>query len=188
MHYKIGLITEFKPSENEIAKIMEPYNYEKSGHRKKPFTWDYWVIGGSYGGILHHVIDAKNKTVFGGQAMYAFDSILDNITVGLINSIQKSNYNRAHGVPYISPYDVCQLIMDDDGEFIRCDGAYIKTIGNLDKLTVYGLIDINGDAIVKERWNRKDWDDTEGYAERCKEILAEAKEKNQYLTILDIHD
>lgn len=70
MHYCIHLLTKHLPTEKEIEKIMEPYNWDSvddedtdDGKKKieyPVFTWDWYQIGGRYSACLKLKVDGDD--------------------------------------------------------------------------------------------------------------------------------
>ena len=76
MHYCIALITKEFPSDEVIQKKLAPYNWDTCFNKYEEyeeipketswprFTWDWYVIGGRYGGLIKLKISEENKDVY----------------------------------------------------------------------------------------------------------------------------
>lgn len=180
MHYCIHLITKELPTEEEISKIMKPYNDDMvEDYNDCPFSWDYWVIGGRYGGGIKLRINEEDEEYRWqfcshkpreGKLFYS--SILKQIRY----SFPELRNSEEDWYQYLGYLDNCLYV----------DGAKIKDILNLKDLGCYICIDVNQNVIVRETWDGEHFITNQSFDEEYKRILEESKD--YFLTILDVHD
>lgn len=180
MHYCIHLITRELPTEEEISKIMEPYNDDMvEDYHDVPFSWDNWVIGGRYGGRIKLRIDEEDEEYrwrFYSQKPREGRLFYSSILKQIRHSFPILRNPEENWYQYLGYQDNCLYV----------DGAKIKDILNLEDLRCYVCIDVNQNVIVEETWDGKDFITNQSFDAEYKRILEESKD--YFLTILDIHD
>ena len=208
MHYCLTLITKELPSEEEIGLALERFNEEEiykdiedeNGNitclydgltkqekmEKYPFTWDWWQVGGRYGGRIkykiqeddykfynHNICNKKFKSQF-------FDDIQKYYQSPFGRSIKTNEIDECDFVQYLGLCD----------DFIYCDGAKIQDIQNIEHIKDdfgYCIYDsINDIAYARKVWNGDTYIETENYAEKVRNIIE--NNADGFLTIIDIHN
>lgn len=192
MHYRIHLFTKELPTEDQIQDIMAPYyddavygdSDDESRTTEKDIVYpaimlDYFTIGGRYCGQLKLKMDNDNeeyewnyyaKTPREGRLFHS--SLLKKIREEFKRSWDK---REEEWYGYMG-----------DGSYILVDGARICDILNIDEITCYGFVDINGQAYSCESWNGSEFEEHPHFENLYKQKLNEYKD--YFLTVLDIHD
>lgn len=180
MHYCVHLITRELPTEEEISKIMKPYNNDMvEDYGDVPFSWDYWVIGGRYGGRIKLRIDEEDE-----EYRWQFYSQEPREGRLFYSSILKQIRYSFPGLRNSEEYWYQYLGYQD--KYLYVDGARIKDILNFEDLGCFICIDINQNVIARETWNGENFITNQSFDAEYKRILEESKD--YFLTILDIHD
>lgn len=180
MHYCVHLITKTLPTEKEIGEIMKPYEDDNvEDLSSSVFTWDWWVIGGRYGGRIKLKVDMEDEEY--RWKFYSSEPREGRLFHSLLLAEIRERFPRYRGEEedwfvYLGARD----------NYLCVDGAKIKDIINLENLDCYICIDVDGKAIARERWNGEDFIKDQDFDKKYEEILE--KSKDYFLTVLDIHD
>jgi hypothetical protein len=173
---------------------MEPFNEEKyfdevceeneENIEKPKLLWDYYIIGGRYCGLLKLKVETEKENEYDWNYLVSFNkgprcgrlfhsSILKHL-------LEKKSY-------YTVEEDYFNYMGFRDG-FLYVDGAKISDIININNISCFGFIDIDGEPYVREEWDSKNSKFIENinFDEEYKNKLKEYS--NYYLTVLDIHD
>lgn len=189
MHYCIHLFTEELPNEAQIEEILSPFNSEtvysddENAPKEYPaFTWDYFMIGGRYGGKLQLRIDAEDD-----EYNWKFYAREGEQREGRLFHSSLLKKIREKFVFYESREEDWLGYLGD-GSFIYVDGAKIKDILNTSELGCFGFVDIDGTAYSRERWlgSGKGFEKYDDFDERYQQTLKDRSDC--FLTVLDIHD
>jgi len=166
---------------------MEPFNWEKLEFEEDEligqyptFTYDYYTVGGRYGGGLKLKVDENDEIYRWG--FYAKEPRNGRLFLSKILSVMeedikpKFRFKEENYFSYMGIYD----------GFIYVDGAWAKDILNYHELQPYICIDLDGKAIARQSWDGENFIEDEAYEEKYKAIL----ERNQesFVTVLAIHD
>lgn len=186
MHYCALLFTKKFPTEEEISEIMRPYDeeffeYDKNGDiigGHPVFQYDYYSIGGRYGGELKLKIDYNNK--YYNWDYYSKEPRNERLFYSKLLSKIKSKSN------FLFSEEDCFLYMGALDGFIYVDGARVDDLLNFDDLSCYICIDSNGNAIARETWNGHDFVEDEQFDEKFEVIKKNSK--GMFVTVLDLHD
>jgi len=191
MHYPIYIFTKEFPTDEVIEKVLAPYNddadpdlYTYPGVRPD-IQWDWFIIGGRYGGFLKIRCDKDD------DEFYQWMMLGGERRAGrLFRSSLLENYSTAFRRRFTSSEEVCAFLYCGyrDG-YIFADGAKVSDLVNFDELTHmgYGFIDpANNEDSSHEYFINGKFVENERYDEQ----LAAAMERNKdgYLTVVDIHD
>ena len=185
MHYCIHLFTKELPTETEINDILSPFNSEEvfkddEEQTEYPaFTWDYFLIGGRYGGALKLKIQTEEDDE------YRWRFYERNPREGRLFHSSLLRKIRERFVDYESREEDWLRYMGD-ASFIYCDGAKIKDLVSKDTLGCYGFVDIDGTAYAREQWTGNGFIKHDDFDERYQKTLNERSDC--FLTVLDIHD
>jgi len=193
MHCCVYLFTKELPNDEQIQKIMEPYSEYNPDQVCSDISWDSWIVGGRYGGLLKLRCSEEDEkyewnyyinTPRGGRlfrcdfletllriyrdrpipisGFYSFNSIEDNF---LIHSGMRDGY-------------------------IYIDGCKISDLYNSEELIDHGygfIDDAFGMQSTREHWDRETLSFT-GNPEYESELkTAFDRNKDGYITILDLH-
>lgn len=194
MHYCIHLLTKQLPTEKEIEKIMEPYNWdsiddEDTGDGKKKieypaFTWDWYQIGGRYSAYLKLKVDGDDLE---NREHYNWGYLENNPRNGrLFHSALLSELKRNAKVPFAYTEESYFPNMGYRDGYILVDGARQKDILNLEDLGCFGCILPDGSAIARESWTGNGFVEDDKFEEKYKKAVAD--NMDGFLTVLDIHD
>lgn len=191
MHYSLLVLTEKLPTKKDLDKILAPYNDDKLYDEKNdttlvdtltseemlskfPFTWDWYQIGGRYGGNIKYKMDADDYKYYNHNLNHKkfISTFFDNL--------QKKDtfFDECNYAQYLGTHD----------NIIYCDGAYIKSIKNIKALKDFGcyIIDKNKKVFYREAWNGNEFIKNKNYSNELVKILDE--QGDCFLTILDIHN
>lgn len=188
MHYCVMLITKSIPNYTEIEKIMSKYSWDNIQHDENDtiigelpvFTYDWYVIGGRYGGVIKLKVDDSDKEYQWGY--YAREDRNNRLFISsILNDLKESlkpvwKYSEEKFLLYMGYRD----------NILRVDGAKIKDIANRDELGCYICIKPDGEAVARSIWNGKGFVDNENFNEEFKQIIND--NMDGFLTVLDIHD
>lgn len=193
MHYSVLVLTEKLPTKEELDKILSPYNDEELDKidslltqqeriEKFPFNWDYYQIGGRYGGNIKYKIKDDDYKFYNHNLNHIkfisalFDKLRDNYKDRM--SFFEGKLEECDFIQYLGIHD----------NIIYCDGTYIKNIENIEKLKDFGcyIIDKNKNVFFREAWNGSEFIKNKNYSNELSKILEE--QSDCFLTIIDIHD
>jgi hypothetical protein len=190
MHYCIHVFTVGCPSEKQLNNIMAPYNeneyYSDETDTVEPpiFMWDWWQMGGRYGGNLKLKVDPEDE-----NSRYEWRFVPREKRNGRV--FWSSLLNKIKDVHDSSAWTECELFAHlgfNDG-YIRVDGAYVCDILNRDDLGCWGFIDDCGTAFVREYWNGEHFEENEDFDDQYTAMLKKAAaDPAMFLTVIDIHD
>ncbi len=172
--------TESKETEKEIDEIMKPYKDDNvEDLSSSVFTWDYWVIGGRYGGRIKLKVDMEDEEY--GWKFYSSEPREGRLFHSLLLAEIRKRFPR-----YRSEEEDWFVYLGVRDNYLCVDGAKIKDIINLEELGCYVCIDTDGKAIARESWNGENFIEDKDFDKKYEEILS--KSKDYFLTTLDIHD
>lgn len=170
MHYKGHLVTKKIPTENEISEILEKYREDLD--KIQEFAWDWYQIGGRYGGEIKIQFDYKNEDnmfLFRKRNhKYFISNILDEIEE------KGKPYEELDYLMYMGMYD----------NLLYVDGGYYNDMIDFEIDDCYLVIDDNETLYVREKWNGKDFIKQNDFDEKVKKIDL----KDKFITIIDFHD
>ena len=193
MHYCCYLYTREFPTDDVIAAALKPFNseeyYSSEGEEVEcpVFTWDYWLVGGRYGGKL--LLDCSSEKYEAGflsrtkRAGRLFRSaLLERAAYGIMDCSLEDCQNKIHeayAMNYCGAYE---------GE-LRVDGAWIPDMTNFDEISdwCFCAVDADGTAYAREIWNGEKYIDAEDFDTTLKKI-AENNRRDCFLTVIDLHD
>ena len=180
MHYCVLVFTEKLPNDEEMSRILAPFEEKEheDGTDLPIFEWDWWQIGGRYGGLLKLKMD-------------------DSFNFYAKESREGRQFISAHMRTFLKGVPEClqPLRCDDalcymgarDG-FIYCDGAKVSALIDFETTNGFVAIDTDGTAIARESYDRrkKKFIKNENYDA---EVSAMKKRNaDNFVTIIDIHD
>lgn len=173
MHYCGYIITRKTPTENEIQDILEPYN--EATHDNLKFSWDWFEIGGRYGGKLKIKFNPDEN-----EDKWFCNSNHDrNFKYFISNKLKKLKEELIF-------YDEleCMIYMGLRENILYVDGAYYKDIYNFDITNTCFVIDCDKKLYSRELWINNKLVEDEKFDEKVKNIDLNDK----FITVIDIHD
>lgn len=202
MHYCIYLFTKDLPNDTQIQKIMHPYSEYAVENEETvdpdpriDIRWDSYAVGGRYGGLLklkclpeedvykwHFYVDAPRA----GRLFRC--QFLENLL-----GIAKENGQLARSNGFYDFNDIEQRFFDYSGiwdDYVCVDGCKISDLLNSEELIDHGcgfVDDVFGNQSTRDFWNREErsFVDNPEYENELK--AAFERNKDNYLTILDLH-
>ena len=190
MHYKAFLITKEFPTDDIIEEIMQPFNGEDYFERKEKnlitnepypvFTWDCYEVGGRYNSFFE--LDMK-KT----EDKYEWKYVKDRVnTVFRSYLFDRLNYLCDEKKKWlISEYQFYPCLGCGE-DVLRVDGGLIADMKDFDITRCYIIIDADGNAYARSRWNGDEWVEDENFDDKTRDILEVSKD--HYIVTVDIHD
>lgn len=170
MHYKGHLVTKKIPTENEISEILEKYREDLD--KIQEFAWDWYQIGGRYGGKIKIKFDYKNE-----DDMFLFKK--RNHKYFISNILDET---EEKGKPYEELDYLMYMGMYDN--LLYVDGGYYNDMIDFEIDNCYLVIDDNETLYVREKWNGEDFIKQNDFDDKVKKIDL----KDKFITIIDFHD
>lgn len=196
MHTSMVVITREFPTDEVLDKVMEPYNdeafYEKYSDEDEipkdaewpKFTWDYFVVGGRYGGRLKLRMDMEDQTYKWG--FYAKEPRAGRLFRSTL--CERVDAARREHTIFSSFEDEYRGYLGAPEGYIRVDGCKVKDVIDFEKTVLegsFGIIGKDGKVICREYYGEK-FEENENYEEEVKEELKDVQDC--YVTYLDVHD
>lgn len=181
MHYRFLYFSKELPTREEIREVMAPYNYDNYDESNyQPFYYDYFHIGGRYGGRLKLKVERGDETY-----QWEFTGRREG-RLFLSSLIKRLMEVKNIGAPFYIEDECYDYLGCHDG-FLYVDGAPLKDLVNLDELSCYGYIGVNGELHMREVWNaeEKDFLKIEHFDEDLKLYIQE--HMDCFVTVLDVH-
>jgi hypothetical protein len=188
MHYCCLVITKEFPTDEVLEKVLRPFNsedfYEEpEDQRVRPaFTWDWYAVGGRYGGRIKLKVDLDDEK-------YKWRYIIQEprngrlFRSGLLDTLgrfRRSKWDAA----YHENCDVDYMGFADG--FIYVDAALADDIQNISEISCYCFIDKNGNAFAREYYNEEEWVTNQEFDTQLSN--AKANCSGCYICVVDIHD
>ena len=172
MHYKGHLITKKIPTEDKIREILE--EYEEDLEKEQEFAWDWYTIGGRYGGRIKINFNPNENE----DNWYGFR---DRNNKYFISQAISEIKERAR--PYYEELEWLQYMGIRDN-VLYVDGAYYKDIIDFDLTDCFLVIDDEEKLYVRKKWNGEDFIKQNDFDDEVKKIDL----KDKFITIIDFHD
>jgi hypothetical protein len=194
MHICVYLYTSEFPSDEVIRKCMEPYNEYGSNdddddapYTRPPMTWDFYQIGGRYGGKLKLGVDKST------EGKYEFAFIARTRRAGRLyrcwplEEMTRGCLDRRTGTQVFSE-DSMLIYMGMRAGYILVDGAWLPDVLNREEIAdlCAAIIVDDQPAIVRKRWDGDNWITAEDFDDRAKAIMCQMA-PDHYLTVIDCH-
>ena len=181
MHYCLHLFTTQFPTDEVIKEALAPYNSEllSDGQPQPIFTYDWWQVGGRYGGQIH-------LSVIGTEDKYKWDYVRRR--AGRLFRSQFLEKLPTYGPGYYLTEENAFNYMGFDDGFIYVDGAWLPDVTNLTDIAngcFYILAD--GEAMARSVWDGEHWVPNPDFDEDARELTL-SMARNHYLTVIDLHD
>lgn len=170
MHCKGYLITKEIPTEQKLNRILEKYSSEKVNDEK--FEWDWWQIGGRYGGkikIKFNPDENEDKYYCGRDRnhKYFISNILDDIKINC---------------KWYEELDYLQYMGLNDN-ILYVDGGYYSDMLEFEIDNCYLVIDDEENLYVREVWENGHWIEDNDFDNKVKNIDL----KRKFITVIDFH-
>ena len=194
MHYCIIVITDEFPTNEVLEKKLEPYNesdyfeLEDEGAFNKEcplFMWDWWQVGGRYGGILKLKVDKEDEDYYRWN-FYSKEPRAGRLFRSMfIEECQNRKKDRIH----FYEEDYYWYMGMRDG-FLYVDSCRIKDVIDFEDTIVnhgFGFIGVNDEAYVRSYWNGEVFIEDDQYEEKVRKAIKDINPE-YYVTYVDIHD
>lgn len=197
MHYSFVVITKDFPTDDVLSEVLQPYNeeafYEKYEEREgeipsneRPvFMWDWWQVGGRYGGRLKLKVDYDDEEY--RWKFYAKEPRAGRLfRSNMCEELDAARKNNTFFTPIEDDYRA--YLGSIDG-YIRVDGCKVKDVIDFEETVIehsYGFIGKDGEAYAIELWNGHNFVNDEHYKEKVKEAIKDVQDC--YVTYVDCHD
>lgn len=191
MHYACLVITKSFPNDEELERVLRPFNDEDYYSRpeddktpRPPILWDWWEIGGRYAGKFkleirkddkeyrweYYANEPREGRLFRSYAFYKMKALIDQKKIWMLT---EEKFYPLMGLR--------------DG-FLYVDGARIRDIKNLKDLSCYCFIDADGNGYARESYNKDTgWSDVPDFEEKLEKMIEEVN-KDWFVCIVDLHD
>ena len=196
MHYCCHLFTRVFPTDDVIAAAMASFNSEEYYKRSETdesvqrpvFTWDYWIVGGRYGGQLK--LDSSlekyepgcfSRTRRAGQLFR--NALLERATFEIMELPPRDLYGHMMEEVYALRY------CGGHENALRVDGALMRDLTNLEEIAdqCFCAVDVDGTAYARDIFDGEHFIDNPNFDGIVKEIT-EKNRNDCYLTVIDLHD
>ena len=180
MHFCMALLTKDFPTDKMISSVLAPYNEDRWYDREDwspddetpVFLWDWYELGGRYGGQVKLRINKDDKKYDWG--CYPKVSRFERLFRVAIFQKEMDTYFEPRIMRYLGI---------DDG-FVRVDACAVADVIDPDVLAAdcFGFFTDNGDVHTREEFN----DDDLLYTKKAIEAVHEYQ--NGWISIIDCHD
>lgn len=187
MHYCCLIFTKEFPTDEVLEKVLKPFNSEDfydqpEEQRVRPaFTWDWYVVGGRYGGEIKLKVDRDDKK-------YKWSYIIDEPRNGrlfrsaLLDTL--AHYRRrTWDIAYRENYDFDYMGFADG--FLYVDAALADDIQNISEMGCHCFVDQNGNAFARAYYN-EEWETNQEFDTQLSN--AKANCSGCYICVVDLHD
>ena len=172
MHSCGYIITDKIPTNDEISDIMEPYNEET--HENLKFSWDWFIIGGRYGGMLKIKFNPdENESKWFACKDRNYKYFISQKLTEIKKKFSSIEYDELDNLVY----------MGLNENILYVDGAYTKDILNLDITNNCFVIDSDGTLYSRDLWDGNNWITDQQYDEKVKKKDLQ----NKFITVIDMH-
>lgn len=188
MHSCCLVITKEFPSDDVIRKVLEPFYednyYEKpEDERVRPaFLWDYYRVGGRYGGSIKLKIDLDDEK-------YSWRYLIREPRNGrlfrsaLLDALE-SYHKRNSSFGY---YENDHFgYMGENDLFLYVDAALADDIQNISEMNCYCFVDQNGNAFARDYYKGEEWVSNTEFDEQLSN--AKGNCSGCYICVVDLHD
>lgn len=171
MHCRGHIITKKLPTRELLNEILKPYHCEEENN-ESGFDWDWWQIGGRYGGgIKIHFDPNENEDnwfcLHDRNNKYFISAALDELKENI------KFYDELDWLQYMGLKE----------NTLYVDGGYSKDFIDFDISSCYVVIDEEGKIYTRETWNGEAWKQHLDFDNKVKEIDLTDK----FITVIDFH-
>lgn len=173
MHYKGHIITKELPTNDILGNILEKYR-ENYSDEVQLFAWDWYEIGGRYGGNLKIKFNPKENE----DNYYCFRDRNNKYFISqILNEIKNNKENT-----YYDELDYLKY-MGLKENILYVDGAYVKDIIDFDITNCFVVINENK-IYIRESWDGHSFNENKNFDKEVNDIDLTDK----FITIIDFHD
>lgn len=187
MHYCCLVITKDFPTDEVLEKVLTPFNDESfygvpEEQRVRPaFTWDWYAVGGRYGGTIKLKIDMDDEKY---KWRYIITEprngrLFRSALLDALGHYRKSTWDIA----YYENRDFDYMGFEDG--FLYVDAALADDIQNISEIGCYCFVDQNGNAFARDYYNGELETNTEFDTQLSN---AKANCTGCYICVVDLHD
>lgn len=198
MHYCIVVITKEFPTDDVLYKALSPFNeddfydkFEDSDEIPREeypaFLWDWYQVGGRYGGVLKLKIDYENEEY--GWNYYAKKDATRAGRLFRSNMCEEIDMLNKKAPYFIPTEDKYREYMGSIDGYIRVDGCKVKDAIDFEETVTnnsFGFIGKDGEAYARDSWDGHDCIKDEQYEEKVKEAIKDVQDC--YVTYVDCHE
>lgn len=169
MHYKGYIITKELPTEEKLADILEKYREDEE---TKEFEWDWWQIGGRYGGKIKINFNPDTNE----DGWYCFRNRNNKYFISeALNELKEviEHYYELDWLKYMGLRE----------NVLYVDGGYYNDMIDFDITNCCLVIDDKENLYLRESWNGNNWITNDNFDDKVKEIELNDK----FITIIDFH-
>lgn len=186
MHSCCLLFTKDFPSDGVIQKVLEPffeddfYAKPKDDRVRPAFLWDWYKVGGRYGGCIKLKMDLDDEK-------YRWRYLIREPRNGrLFRSAILDTLERSHKSGFGYYENDFFGYMGENDLFLYVDAALADDIQNISEMDCYCFIDQNGNAFARSYYTEEEWVDNLEFDKQ----LSNAKENCSgcYICVVDLHD
>lgn len=170
MHYKGYVITKKIPTNEQISKILKKYRYDYE--KQKEFDFDWYSIGGRYGGQIKINFNPKNNE---DDYICFRDRNYKYFISDVLNEI-KERFDFYDELDYLK-------YMGLNENILYVDGGYYNDIINFDITDCYLVIDDEENFYVREIWKDETFITDNEFDNKIKNINL----KDKFITVIDFH-
>lgn len=179
MHYCVHLLTKVLPSEEEIRRIMQPYNCDvvygnddDDENREviyPVFTWDWYQIGGRYKGRIKMKADNEDfeNNDYYNWGFYAKEERNGRLFWSSLLSTLKKHIQPS----FMYQEEDWFMNMGFGDKYMLVDGAREKDVLNLYEIGCYIVVLPDGSAIARESWDGKEFIEDKDFDKKHKKAL-----------------
>lgn len=170
MHCKGYIITKDLPTNEKLTEILEKY---RETEETKKFEWDWYQIGGVYGGEIKINFNPEENE----DEYFMFKDRNNKYFISqILNKLKENSDSYYDELDYL-------IYMGLRENILYVDGAYYNDIINFDITNCYVVIDEEENLYVREYWNGNDWITDEKFDEKVSKINL----KDKFITTIDFH-
>lgn len=190
MHFCITVLTNEFPTNEVLEKKLNPYyeedywNREEEDRGERPdFLWDYWLIGGRYGGLLKLKYDQNDETY--RWSFYQKESRAGRLfRSDFLEQCIKSKLGSFH----FYEEDYFGYMGRRDG-YIYVDGCKASDAINFNEIVdqTYGFIGLDDKMLLRRHDDGFKFIDNDLYEEQVKEAVKDIDLEKCWITFVDCH-
>ena len=172
MHYKGHIITKKIPTTQQLAKILS--KYRDGSETEQIFNWDWYAIGGRYGGKINIHFDPnenEDNWYLGSRHKRNYKYFI----IAILEDIEKE-------VKYYDELEYLQYMGLND-KILHVDGGYFKDTIDFDITNCFLVVDDNEEIYIREAWDGNNWIEDKDFDNKVKGIDL----KDKFITVIDFH-
>jgi hypothetical protein len=146
-------------------------------HDNLEFSWDWYQIGGRYGGklkIKFNPDENEDKWYCGSHHDRNYKYFISNKLKEMKSKMPCLDYDELESMFYMGLRE----------NVLYVDGAYYKDIYNFDITNTCFVINNDKTLYSRDLWKNDEWVTDEEFDDKVKKIDL----KNKFITVIDLHD